>query len=225
MYLSLAKLGDTSPFVPRGLENRGAFFQRLGIDANRVKSLRQVHSKSVLCSDEPDFQGSTAPEGDGICAADPGEILSVSVADCMPIYLFHAGTRSFALLHSGWRGTGIVAEALTKMERRFGVAAEQFTVVLGPSIRSCCYRVDRSRADLFARRWGGDSVVIRRDEGGGNTHYLNLLEANRSLLERIGVRDIRYVDECSVCNTEMGSFRREGPEVFTHMLAIFGYFD
>ena len=32
-------------------------------------------------------------------------MLSLSVADCVPVCMFDPETRNFALIHSGWRGT------------------------------------------------------------------------------------------------------------------------
>lgn len=110
------------------------------------------------------------------------------------------------------------------MSETYNLPAAAFTAVLGPSIRSCCYQVDEARAELFRSRWGEKSVIRRDDQDGQARPYLDLLQANISLLADAGVEDLRVVDECTYCNTDHGSFRREGPELFTHMLAMIGYF-
>jgi hypothetical protein len=167
-------------------------------------------------------------EADGMLTDRRGDVLGVTVADCMPIYLFAAGGRDaaenghapvFGILHSGWKGTGIAAEALRMLETERGIAAHSVTAVLGPSIRSCCYRVDRERGEYFASSWGEEAV--RRD---GEAWYLDLVAANTGLLRSAGVEDIRVVDSCTMCEERFGSYRREGSEGFTHMLAMIGYF-
>ena len=55
--------------------------------------------------------------------------------------------------------------------------------------------------------------------------YLNLLAANYAILEKIGISNVYDFHECTICNDRYGSFRREGPEDFTRMLALIGYFE
>ena len=198
--------------------------------------------------------GPDRPEGDGLINGAGDHILAVTVADCMPIYLFHRRSGRFALLHSGWKGTGIAAEAVRIFRDRYGLPVVEISAVLGPSIRSCCYRVDEARAELFEGLWGAGSVE-RRDGtggtvgpdspggefsggfGGGVEPYLDLVTANLGALQKIGLKDIRVVDECTACGAgrngtapaggevDLGSFRREGSESFTRMLAMIGFFN
>jgi hypothetical protein len=167
---------------------------------------------------EPLEEATERPDADGLLSTDPGTTLGVTVADCMPIYLFGPGITG--MLHSGWKGTGIVSEALRLIRRELSIEAAQMTAVLGPSIRSCCYEVDGERAELFSSMWGKDAVRV---EPGGGAFYLDLLRANLDLLQAEGVEEIRVVDACTMCDASFGSFRREGPETFTHMLAMIGY--
>lgn len=222
LLLSLRPAGD----MKSGSEKRRSLLLHLLREPDRVFSLQQVHSHRVYISG-PDITADR--EGDGLVAGDPGHLLAVSVADCMPIFLFHAAARRFAVLHSGWKGTGIALRALEMLTAQSGLLPSDFTAVLGPSIRNCCYRVDADRADRFSAVWGAGSVVWRPDGGpeavdGKWVPYLDLLQANLGSLQKAGVRDIRYVNECTACNSDLGSFRREGPQHFTHMLAMIGYF-
>lgn len=190
-------------------------------------TVRQIHSRRVVWaaagagSENPqalNHQALNHPaEADGLLSTDPGTTLGVTVADCMPIYLF--GPRVHGILHSGWKGTGISSEALRLIRQELSIEASQMSAVLGPSIRSCCYEVDRERAELFSSMWGDNAV--RRVPSGAD--YIDLLQANTELLMGEGVEDIRVVDACTKCDERFGSFRREGPESFTHMLAMIGY--
>ena len=53
---------------------------------------------------------------DGWVTTSPGVLLTVTVADCIPVYLVVPG-RGVALLHAGWRGTagGILKVGLTRL--------------------------------------------------------------------------------------------------------------
>ncbi|MFW5711594.1 MAG: polyphenol oxidase family protein [Spirochaetia bacterium] len=222
LWLSMRSAGD----MRSGSDQRRSLLLHMLQEPDRLYSLHQVHSHRVYTSG-PDITSET--DGDGLVAGHPEHVLAVSVADCMPIFLFHAASRNFAVLHSGWKGTGIVLRALDVLTTQTDISAADFTAVLGPSIRSCCYRVDEARAARFSAAWGADSVVWRSSAdvhtaGGGRAPYLDLLQANASCLRGAGVQDIRYVDECTACTPDLGSFRREGPQRFTHMLAMIGYF-
>ena len=220
LWLSLRTAGD----MRSGSDQRRSLLLHVLQEPDRLYSLHQVHSHRVYTSG-PDITSET--DGDGLVAGHPEHVLAVSVADCMPIFLFHAATRRFAVVHSGWKGTGIVLRALDVLTAQAGLEPADFTAVLGPSIRSCCYKVDEARAARFSAAWGSDSVVWRtpgEKDSAGRAPYLDLLQANSNSLQEAGVRDIRYVDECTACTPDMGSFRREGPQRFTHMLAMIGYF-
>jgi hypothetical protein len=140
--------------------------------------------------------------------------LCVTVADCMPILLYDVVRGVRGLLHSGWKGTGILIQALRLMSERFGSVAEDVEVTLGPCIGSCCYHVDEPRAELFAKLWGAGAVVRRED-----APYLDLRAANEAMVSALGVRRARVVTDCTVCGGPFGSFRRDGPGQYTHMLA------
>ncbi len=221
MLITLRSLGDMKLSSRDGRKNRLQVYTLLGLDENRVYSLQQVHSREVLLTEEIQRTGA---EGDGLVSASSRDVLTVTVADCMPIFLFDREKKIFSLVHSGWKGTGIAAHAVGLMKAKYRCEPAKITAVMGPSIRSCCYRVDEERAEFFSETWGEDAVSWREHDGIGRIPYIDLAAANRAVLDSSGVNDIRRIDACTACNDDMGSFRREGPAVFTHMLAMIGYF-
>jgi copper oxidase (laccase) domain-containing protein len=160
--------------------------------------------------------------------------LAVTAADCLPVFLLDTRSGSFAALHSGWKGTGIVLTALALM-RDQGTRPEEVAALLGPCIRSCCYRVDEGRAVLFEAEFGPSSPrvrvlirggdpyplgpVVRRDGGGS---YLDLQAANARLLAAAGVRHLAWCEDCTFTDERLGSYRREGPGAYTRMAALAG---
>jgi len=195
---------------------RSELFRRLAIEGRRVASLRQVHSQSVVVVED---DWNAAGEGDGLLTADPRFCLAVTVADCLPIFLHDRSRGAFALVHSGWRGTGIAQVALERMARRFGTKPSDVRAVIGPGIGACCYRVSDERAELFRRDWGAESVVAH--DGGV---YLDLPGINERMLASAGVPELTLISDCTSCSDFLGSFRREGPERYTRMLALIGHF-
>ena len=214
---------------------------QLGIPPERLVSCVQTHSKDVLVLDR-EGSGRSAPseKADGLVSASPETWLSVTVADCLPIYLMdvHALGSSIragsgvplGLVHSGWKGTGIVARALELMAQRWNTRAEGVAAILGPCIRGPCYTVDESRARSFESEFGGGGgpyplgpVVWREGEGEKRWH-IDLQAANGRLLAQAGVRNIAVCEDCTYSDDRLGSFRREGPQTYTRMAAMVGKF-
>ena len=225
--ISSRKAGDMIFRLPN--KNRDVFFQAQNIPAEKVYSLVQVHSRDVFIlgqvKDSADVSGSLplpdvfAREGDGMVSFSSEAFLAVTVADCLPVFLLDTENGFFAVLHSGWKGTGIVINAL-KMMQQAGSRAETIAAVLGPCIQSCCYKVDEERAKYFEAELGSGEVC-RQDS---SLWYLNLQAANTRLLTAAGVRHIAYCTDCTFTDTRLGSYRREGAESYTRMIAMGGVF-
>jgi hypothetical protein len=214
VHMTLREAGDMGPSGAPQQSHRDKVLRGLGIDPASYVTVKQVHSREVLAVGSTD-RPEPGAEADGLVTDDRSLALGVTVADCMPVFL-HARERGvFGVLHSGWRGTGIVSDAVRLIEERYGVEPAELSVLLGPAIGPCCYRVDEQRAALFADLWGAETVVVREDGP-----YLDLQKANRRLLEAHGVGEVLVTDTCTSCNQVFGSYRREGAARFTRMMAV-----
>ena len=79
---------------------------------------------------------------DGWVTTSPGVLLTVTVADCVPVYLAVPG-RGAALLHAGWRGTagGILQRGLEQFVTVSGSSAADVLMHCGVGICGACYEV------------------------------------------------------------------------------------
>jgi YfiH family protein len=79
---------------------------------------------------------------DGWITTAPGIMLTVTVADCVPIYLV-APERGVALLHAGWRGTAgrILARGVERLKAETGCVEAQIVIHCGVGICGSCYEV------------------------------------------------------------------------------------
>jgi YfiH family protein len=197
---------------------RRRFLDCLGVDEARLRYCRQVHSRSVLWLEGgPEEAGRVARiEADGLLTRSRDAVPAVTVADCLPIFLADPRTGTFGVLHSGWKGTGILRSALRLLEAKTGSGAGRVVVTIGPGIGSCCYEVDEERYASFRRRFGPGSVL--RSSG---RRYLDLQAANLRILQEEGVESITVVRACTACTPELSSYRRDGSG-FAHMLAFIG---
>ena len=203
---------DADSTYPKQTPNRLALFGKLGLNADCVYGLKQIHSHTVI---EVDRSNPPLISADGMICNDREIALSVIVADCLPVYLYDTESGAFGLAHSGWKGTGIVLEALRLMQERFSARPEAVAAILGPCIDSCCYKVDAARAKSFEKEFGETSV-----RKSGEDFYIDLKAANIRLLKNAGVRDIAVCGNCTFTDKRLGSFRREGHKDYTHMAAL-----
>ena len=214
--ITLLRAGDHSRHLPA---RRRQTFLSLGIDPERVYALRQVHSRDVWATAEVGSDRGLGREGDGLITADPQAVLSVTVADCLPILLVDRRTGAWGLCHSGWKGTGIVTVALKRMGELFGSRAEEMAACIGPGIGACCYAVPAERYEWFGAEFGAGSVAAH-----DGVFTLDLRAANVDLLTQAGIADITVVCDCTRCNPLLSSYRRQGHEGYAGMLALAGGF-
>lgn len=223
--LSLRAAGEMGLDPDGSNPNRTRLFADLGVDARRVAARSQTHSKDVQAVESGNARLDALPPGDGLATNDPSLVLSVTVADCLPVFLADAESGAFSLVHSGWKGTGIVLNALELMNARWSARPERISAVLGPCIRGCCYEVDAGRAAAFDAEFGAVCVgkelgpAVRRD---GERFFIDLQAANAALLESAGVENIAVCRDCTFTDERLGSFRREGSGRFTRMAALLG---
>ncbi len=193
-------------------QNRNTFFSNLCGDKKEIVPLELIHSKLVLAVDSAN--DTNGLQADGIITCNHNLIPVLTVADCVPIYLWDEKTGCFGVLHSGWKGTGIITEALSVAKKTYGACSADFKVMIGPHIRNCCYKVDKDRADYFIENFTSECI---ESVNGESTFSLSLENANTFLLEQAGVKkeNIYASGDCTCCTKDRtgkyqyGSFRRE----------------
>lgn len=117
---------------------------REAVGAPRVVHAGQVHGTRVLRHPTGEPAGLfLADPADGHATSAAGVLLTVTVADCIPISLVDPGRRALALLHGGWRGVagGIIEEGLITLRELAGSTPEELYLHLGPAICGTCYEV------------------------------------------------------------------------------------
>jgi polyphenol oxidase len=216
--ISLARAGDMALSRRFSHPFRARLLSDLGIPAERAFSVRQVHSQTVVVLKDEEPEAVAAREADGMITRSPDAVLTVTVADCLPIFLVDRASGAFALVHSGWKGTGIARKAVLALAETYGARAVDISAAIGPGIGPCCYTVPEERASGFAAQFGTNAVV--RGPNGGPR--LDLRRANIDMLQEAGVSDISVVTDCTCCTPSLGSFRRQGAAGFTLMLACIG---
>jgi hypothetical protein len=178
--------------------------------------LKQVHGTALH---QAPWDG--CPEGDAALAREPGVLLAIETADCLPILLVDPARRQVAAAHAGWRGTAArVAELALSALRAAGSQPGDVIAALGPSIGACCYEVGDELRDAFGPNGGRFFHPGPR----GRAH-LDLRAANRAQLEAAGLLPHQIVDvaDCTCCRPDLYySYRRDGAGA-GRMISFVGY--
>ncbi|MGH9718389.1 MAG: peptidoglycan editing factor PgeF [Candidatus Acidiferrales bacterium] len=222
----------------RVLKNRNKFFHAIGANKSRLIALRQIHSDIPRRVDAALAKSNETPQGDALFTREPGYLLAIQTADCIPILLADTRLHAVAAIHAGWRGTlrRIAAKTLGRMQMEFGTRPEDVIAALGPGIGRCCYEVGDDVAREFnaqfpnAREWfDGPFDALASGENDPNwlpwltmkppghpppppRVNLDLVAANRAILADAGVPRARMFasDYCTACRTDLFfSYRRE----------------
>jgi YfiH family protein len=172
---------------------REALRERLGV--RRIARGRQVHGAVVARASERDDGAGVLAEADGLATACSQVAVMVLTADCVPVAL--GGPGAVAMVHAGWRGiaAGVLEQGVLAL-RKLG-CGEEIAAVVGPGAGPCCYEVG---PEVHAAL-GGE---LRRAT-------IDLQAASRERLRGAGVRDVRSVAACTICDERFFSHRREGP--------------
>ena len=192
----------------------------LGATPSDLVRVRQVHGRVVRVvrrGKGSDEWGGEIPEGDAIVCNEPGLVLAVVVADCVPILLADAKSGAAAAVHAGWRGTcaGIARAAVETMTREFGTAPQDLIAAIGPSVGPDDYGVGETVVEAF-REAGHDAAFIDRwfVRRAGEAAHLDLWQANRDQLEAAGV-PAASIHICGLSSFAypglFESYRRDGP--------------
>ncbi|MBT0773065.1 peptidoglycan editing factor PgeF [Kineosporia sp. J2-2] len=190
--------------------NRERAARAFGVAPGDLVFAKQVHGAEVAAVTAP---GQKNIEADALITAEPGPVLVIMVADCVPLVLFDPVRRVAAAVHAGWPGTvaGISAATVRALAEQ-GSDPADLLVGIGPSISPDRYQVGAD-VEVKARQAFGDRAgeVIRPDGTGRWT--FDLWRANIIQLTEAGVRPqaIELAGLDTGPGTPFFSHRSEGP--------------
>ncbi|CAH2032273.1 peptidoglycan editing factor PgeF [Trichlorobacter ammonificans] len=219
--LNLGTNTDDSPHNVEG--NRSILARTFGLTQDRLVTVRQNHGNDILVIDAPndDLAHFLEIEADAIITNQPGIMIGVTVADCVPVLLLDPVKRVIGAVHAGWQGTAaqIALQAVQGMVRLFDSRPADIRAAIGPCIGPCCYEVDQPVREGFAANdvspW--DAVAESRAPG---KWQLDMALANRMQLEAAGVAgtSIKTASQCVCCHKELYfSYRRDAGETGRQM--------
>jgi YfiH family protein len=146
---------------------------------------------------------SATPTGDALVTREPGTVLMVRVADCVPVLLADPGAGVVAAVHAGRPGmvAGVVPAAVAAMR---SAGASDLHAGVGPHVCGACYEVpEEMRAEARA------AVPEAYAETSWGTPALDIGAGVRAQLAAAGVVTVD-ASRCTIEDEDLYSYRRQG---------------
>lgn len=201
MYLS------RDGFDPENVANRERYFGRIGLTEKKIVAANLIHGTHVAIIDtsSPEFLLDT----DALVTKEKNVVLTLTGADCFPVYFEDAAQGIIGLVHCGWRGIieGIFQETIKTIES-LGGTLENISVTIGPGICEKHFEIKENILGSFSEY---PEALIREGEG----ISIDLKAIMKTQLERLGITSAHIIDqdECTHCLTgKYFSYRRDKPE-------------
>jgi YfiH family protein len=123
--------------------------------------VRQVHGAEVVVATREIAAEVAGIEADAMVTADPGLVLAIQTADCVPI-TFWSDEGIVGVAHAGWRGleAGVVERTIEAM---WALGAGVIQARTGPFIEAACYEFGSDDLDRLAARFGEEVRATTRD--------------------------------------------------------------
>ena len=170
--------------------------------------LEQVHGTQVVDADHVRLAGAVRapPRGDAAVSRQPGAVLGVLVADCLPVLLAACDGSAVAVAHAGWRGLAAgVLEATAAALAGHG----PLQAWLGPAISSRHFEVGPEVREAFMAHESAAGAAFTANSRG--RWQCDLPALARARLTAAGVRSVYADPGCTYDEPQrFYSYRRDG---------------
>ena len=197
---------NTPSWLTAFTTGKGSGVEALGFQLEELALPRQVHSDNVLWMHEAGRPEAT----DAVITDQPGLPVCVKTADCIPVLLYDTRQRIVAAVHAGWRGT--VSRIVQKTVRQMHpLDPKDLHAIIGPGISLQQFEVgDEVYEAFFAAGFPMERIARRFPSSNGKeAWHIDLWDANRFLLQELGVDDIFVEGTCTRTSEDFYSARRE----------------
>ena len=196
--------------------NRNALERSLGmslITAHQVHGTDILHVDRTFGASEPAERERQLQGKDALITAEPGLLVGIHTADCIPLLLYDPKERICAAIHAGWRGTAanIAGRTIHLLTNTYHCRPENLLAAIGPGISLSAFEVGDEVYEAFDQE-GYDMHRIAQRFSPASKWHLDLKAANRDRLVQYGIPE-SHIEDAGICtwqNTDYFSARRMG---------------
>ncbi len=160
---------------------------------SELVTLHQVHSADVATVTKP-FALDARPHVDAMVTDQPGLLLGILTADCVPVLFHDASAQVIGAAHAGWKGAigGVTDNTIVAMEA-LGASRDNISCAIGPCIAQASYEVD---AGFYQRFVEDDPANAGFFEAGQPDHFQFDIESY--VADRLAKAGIAKIDKLAL---------------------------
>lgn len=182
--------GDDPSTVDR---NRAELVERFGLPS-APHWLRQVHGTDVIRFGQAAVAQGEEPVADACVTAEPGVVLSILTADCLPVVFAAEDGSEIGVAHAGWRGLagGVLENTVAAMHS----TADRLVAWMGPAAGPQAYEIGVDVFDAFVAQDASTESAFAATRPG---HWrVDLYALARQRLARLGITRVYGGDLCTI---------------------------
>ncbi|MBU2028323.1 peptidoglycan editing factor PgeF [Patescibacteria group bacterium] len=213
------------------LNNCRKYLQKIGANYTKIFNAQLAHgikiavidpvksAKGCPASQEFNRVKKIIPRTDALITREKKTYLSITIADCLPVFFYDSGAGIIALSHAGWRG--IIKSIISKTIKKIislGGNPQNIAVAIGPGISQCHFEIKK---DVLAQFKKYNKFIEKRND----KYFLDLRGVVQKQLRENGIqaRNIENNNKCTFCRkAKYFSYRRDGAKSTGLMMAVIG---
>lgn len=180
------------PGIVHGFGNKGALLPTPLLPyRNTLPEKKQVHGTRIIDIHQP---GQQCGEVDGFFTREPGILISVLTADCLPVIFSRKDGSAIAVVHAGWRG--LLDGILEQITKRISLDDDtaNWVASIGPAAGACCYQVNQELVAQFQQ-----VLPLPADLISPTYRHLDLAAIAQNKLNALGFAAVDHAGSCTIC--------------------------
>lgn len=197
--------------------NQKKFAKILGFKTSQLAIAGLEHGANV-CLVKKEEAGKIFKNCDAILTNNKGVFLMVTVADCLPIFIYDYKKKICGIIHAGWRSLTekIIRQTIKKLIVSFDSSPSDLLVFIGPGIGPCHFEIKDDVVKLFPKEY----ILEKNGKIFADLKGLALFQL---LSEGVNEENIEVSSECTFCKiNKYFSYRRDRPKNIEGMGAVIG---
>lgn len=204
----------------KALRNRQKFLSLFNLKIKDVVWAQLDHQGKVKTATLKN-RGQWIKNIDGFISKDKNLYLSLTMADCFPVFFFESEKGIVALVHASWRAIirGIIERIIEQIKMDSG-QVKNILMAIGPGIRPCHFEVKEKVARKFLTKFSQKVLIKKRGK-----IFIDLPLTIKLIALKSGIlpRNIEELRECTYClKNKYFSFRRDKPKKIKAMMTLIG---
>lgn len=191
------------------IDNQKKFLNKLIIDIDSLIRADLVHGNTIKVVTAKNKRKKIL-RTDGLLTNEKNIFLSITVADCLPIFLYDFEKEIVGLIHGGWRSLAknILGRTIGELKKNFKSQPKNILAGVGPGISQCHFEVRKEVLVKF--KSFPTEIFLKKDE----KIFMDLKKVAEIQLLNLGLKkeNIEINPDCTYClKNKYFSYRREKP--------------